>query len=165
MAVNKVTINGSDVLDLTSDTATAADVASGKTFHLASGLQATGTAATPDDYVVETGTSGIWTYRKWNSGVSECWGVLEWTLTAQSAWGSMYYATPESTAQAYPSGLFVAVPSETGTINYRNGDCLTARMNNTGSSTTSGRYYAMRPASFGLNAKAELSMHAIGRWQ
>ena len=25
------------------------------------------------DYVVEQGTSGIWTYRKWNSGVSECW--------------------------------------------------------------------------------------------
>ena len=26
------------------------------------------------DYVVEQGTSGIWTYRKWNSGVVECWG-------------------------------------------------------------------------------------------
>ena len=25
------------------------------------------------DYVVEQGTSGIWTYRKWNSGISECW--------------------------------------------------------------------------------------------
>ena len=27
-----------------------------------------------NDYVVETGTSGIWTYRKWNSGIAECWG-------------------------------------------------------------------------------------------
>lgn len=26
------------------------------------------------DYVTEQGTSGIWTYRKWNSGVAECWG-------------------------------------------------------------------------------------------
>ena len=26
------------------------------------------------DYIVEQGTSGIWTYRKWNSGVAECWG-------------------------------------------------------------------------------------------
>ena len=25
------------------------------------------------DYIVEQGTSGIWSYRKWNSGVSECW--------------------------------------------------------------------------------------------
>lgn len=26
------------------------------------------------DRVIEQGTSGIWTYRKWNSGVAECWG-------------------------------------------------------------------------------------------
>ena len=26
------------------------------------------------DYIVEQGTSGIWTYRKWASGVAECWG-------------------------------------------------------------------------------------------
>lgn len=25
------------------------------------------------DYVVEQGTSDIWTYRKWNSGIAECW--------------------------------------------------------------------------------------------
>lgn len=35
------------------------------------------------DYIVETGTSGIWTYRKWNSGIAECWGY--WT--AQNASG------------------------------------------------------------------------------
>lgn len=28
-----------------------------------------------DDYVVQQGASGIWTYRKWNSGFAECWGV------------------------------------------------------------------------------------------
>ena len=27
------------------------------------------------DYVIEQGTSGIWTYRKWNSGIAECWGM------------------------------------------------------------------------------------------
>lgn len=27
------------------------------------------------DFIVEQGTSGIWTYRKWNSGVCECWGA------------------------------------------------------------------------------------------
>ncbi len=26
------------------------------------------------DYIVEQGTSGIWTYRKWASGIAECWG-------------------------------------------------------------------------------------------
>lgn len=28
------------------------------------------------DYIVEQGTSGIWTYRKWNSGTAECYGTL-----------------------------------------------------------------------------------------
>lgn len=48
MAVNKVVYNdgGTErtLVDLTGDTATAPDVASGKTFHLASGALATGTA-------------------------------------------------------------------------------------------------------------------------
>ena len=40
---NKVVYAGQTLIDLTGDTATAADVAKGKTFHLASGAQATGT--------------------------------------------------------------------------------------------------------------------------
>ena len=34
------------------------------------------------DYVVEQGTVGIWTYRKWFSGFAECWGNLSTTPTA-----------------------------------------------------------------------------------
>lgn len=45
MAVNKVILGTETLLDLTGDTATAEDVAEGKTFHLASGVQATGTAS------------------------------------------------------------------------------------------------------------------------
>lgn len=33
----------------------------------------TNEAIQPVDYVVEQGTSGIWTYRKWASGIAECW--------------------------------------------------------------------------------------------
>lgn len=46
MAVNKVDLNGETLIDLTADTATAEDVSAGKTFHLASGEQALGTAET-----------------------------------------------------------------------------------------------------------------------
>lgn len=41
------------------------------------------------DYVVEQGTSGIWTYRKWNSGVAECWNTEPLSFTGSSASGAL----------------------------------------------------------------------------
>lgn len=38
--------------------------------------------STAVDYIVEQGTSGIWTYRKWNSGKVECWGRSQVTRTS-----------------------------------------------------------------------------------
>ena len=37
------------------------------------------------DYIVEQGTSGIWTYRKWNSGIGEYWG-REQSFTLETGW-------------------------------------------------------------------------------
>ena len=45
MAVNKVIYDGNTLIDLTSDTATADDVVSGKTFHNRAGTVTTGTIA------------------------------------------------------------------------------------------------------------------------
>lgn len=41
------------------------------------------------DYIVEEGTSGIWTYRKWASGIAECWGTASYS-GSWTAWGSLY---------------------------------------------------------------------------
>ncbi len=38
------------------------------------------------DYVVEQGTSGIWTYRKWNSGIAECWSYMTGTTDSSGRW-------------------------------------------------------------------------------
>jgi hypothetical protein len=47
------------------------------------------------DYIVEQGTSGSWTYRKWASGTAECWAVFTKTFIgdnngggASSVWNS-----------------------------------------------------------------------------
>lgn len=67
MAVNKVVLGTETLLDLTGDTATAEDVAEGKTFHLASGVQTVGTASgggsgvIPFGRVDSTSTSTVFT--------------------------------------------------------------------------------------------------------
>lgn len=60
------------------------------------------------DYIVEQGTSGIWTYRKWNSGIAECWGTYSWTVTSWSAWGNLYESN--NSYVNYPTGLFSSKP-------------------------------------------------------
>ena len=57
------------------------------------------------DRVIEQGTSGIWTYRKWESGIAECWGRQDIESTTYAANGG-YKAIPA----ALPSGLFNASP-------------------------------------------------------
>jgi hypothetical protein len=32
------------------------------------------------DFIIERGTSGIWTYEKWASGKAECWGKFSYTV-------------------------------------------------------------------------------------
>jgi hypothetical protein len=43
------------------------------------------------DYPVASGTSGVWTYRKWSSGIAECWGKV--TTIGTSGTSSLGTAT------------------------------------------------------------------------
>ena len=90
MAINKV-VYGSDILiDLTSDTATASDVASGKTFHLADGTQATGTASSPTVAIASvTNSSNTATSLSFTvSGEPKAWAVIN---TGNITLSSGYY--------------------------------------------------------------------------
>lgn len=64
------------------------------------------TPSTLADYVVEQGTDGIWTYRKWNSGIAECWGQTSVASRQYAANGGYYNVT-----ENLPSGLFNASPN------------------------------------------------------
>ena len=61
------------------------------------------------DYIVEQGTSGIWTYRKWNSGIAECWASDITSSDSGSAEGSVYWS--RSNTYNFPSGLFISAPT------------------------------------------------------
>ena len=59
-----------------------------------------------NDFVIELSSSGIWTYRKWNSGIAECWASKNCgNVAITTAWGNLYEGT-ECGHEAYPSGLF-----------------------------------------------------------
>lgn len=60
------------------------------------------------DYVVEQGTSGIWTYRKWNSGIAECWGNYSGSVTLSTV--GVYYHRGLFSSIAYPTSLFNSAP-------------------------------------------------------
>ena len=67
------------------------------------------------DYIVEQGTSGIWTYRKWASGVAECWGKGYFDNPNFTTQVAGWYFT-EVKAFYFPNDLFIEAPVGTGKV-------------------------------------------------
>lgn len=113
--------------------------------------------------IVEQGTSGIWTYRKWSDGTAECWGLLQWTTT-YSAWGNIFYSTG-SPQQNYPSGLFTETPVENVTLLGGGGDgWLGANTTASPTKDKTGSYYRLRATTSQSNT-ATIAIHSIGKWK
>ncbi len=111
------------------------------------------------DYVVEQGTDGIWTYRKWSSGIAECWGEYSVTISHYStALGGYAYYTNIS----FPSDLFISAPIPVYSA-YVNG-YLAIAGTITGSLTKdSCNYYAVSNASGSHPTRWYIT--AKGRWK
>lgn len=62
-----------------------------------------------DDYVIESGVSGIWEYKKWHSGQKECTGrVSNVEYGNGTTWaGGNYHRTEQI---EFPPGLFQNAP-------------------------------------------------------
>ena len=65
------------------------------------------------DYVVAQGTSGIWTYRKWNSGITECWTTSTLNTTG-TFWANVMGGHGFYVNYNFPSGLFSSKPVISG---------------------------------------------------
>lgn len=112
------------------------------------------------DYVVDYGTSGIWTYRKWASGIAECWGELSYTESFTNPYGNCWYKAHGDIA--LPSGLFNAPPEIWSSI-ASNGGIFTSS------------FYSVETAKIGFyigsmsqenNAKSlRVMLRAKGLWQ
>lgn len=68
------------------------------------------------DFVIQQGTSGIWTYRKWKSGIAECWGRKSVSTAIANAWGNLYTSGALSALNVSFPFTFAAVPTITANL-------------------------------------------------
>ena len=119
------------------------------------------------DYIVEQGTSGIWTYRKWNSGIAECWISTATSVIGSTASGALsggYYAQLNSPPFGYLPIKFVTYPSIVGSARLGSGlGFLSASVNVNASGTTVAFLSCWgNQASTSIN---EISLELKGRWK
>lgn len=118
------------------------------------------------DYIVEQGTSGIWTYRKWNSGIAECWGTYGESIAISKTWGSMYYSDSLTPRINYPL-TFTSRPIEN--ITFR-GNSVAGWLYCEGggyslnTTTQTAQYGVCRPTSIGA-ATLTFDYYVVGRWK
>lgn len=99
--------------------------------------------------IVETGTSGIWTYRKWSDGTSECWGNKSSVATT----GQTNFKI------SYPTNLFISTPT------------LTANGTVTGNINSGVRYTGGSNTGCDIWVTGEVTgtvwvqIYAIGKWK
>ena len=117
------------------------------------------------DYIVEQGTSGIWTYRKWHSGISECWGTAS-ESTSFAVWvAPIYYGTTSIGSFAFPSGLFSDVPVIEVSLRASGADIWTGvDSSSVLSASWTGKYYPLRVNS-GPTVTYYARFYAIGKWK
>ncbi len=113
------------------------------------------------DRIVEKGTSGVWTFRKWDSGFAECWGYHTVSgINIDLSWGSMF-ASP---AIVFPSFPFTFVGAPDVHISWESD--FSVIMDGVGKreSTKAGQTYLYRPVAQ-TNINGRFSIYAYGRWK
>ena len=118
------------------------------------------------DMIVEQGTSGIWTYRKYSSGIIECWTTTHWgtpTLTMSAISSSGTYKS-QTLSMPFPTDLFTDVEN---CFNVRfgfmsSGTYLLSVMNSAPSNSVLPVVIVKGGSS---TSACSIYAHAVGRWK
>lgn len=111
------------------------------------------------NYVVEQGTSGKWTYRKWNDGTSECWGSNPATHQTSSTEGGLYFTLLKATL---PAGLFISTPTSIVTAY---GSWIGGALTGSGSTRSSLNIYMWTPTNDANTRALSPQIYCFGRWK
>ena len=113
------------------------------------------------NHIVEEGTDGIWTYRKWLDGTAECRGIFsQENVVVEIPWGVLY----ESAGYLVnlPGDLFVETPQFNITLVGSAGVML--EVYSEGSKTQTPSLCAVRPWTDTITT-LNTSIVAYGRWK
>lgn len=119
-----------------------------------------------NEIVIESGTSGIWTYKKYASGEAECWGRVGVTTGVTSAWGSLFTSGALSGSNVAFPFTFAEEPTVNVTLSGSSvGGFLMVTGTQAGGTTTTqtGHYEICRGSSL-TSGNFVLNYHAKGRW-
>lgn len=126
-------------------------------------------------HIVESGTSGIWSYRKWSDGTAECWGkdysVVDLTLSATTSAGTNCYTNKDAIILTLPDSLFIDTPSATvGIVRVTSWLPFVACMRTLTKDSIELRYFMFTASTseFIRNETGEFEptcLHLIGRWK
>ena len=113
------------------------------------------------DYITAQGTSGVWSYRKWNSGFAECFGYHTISGTnISTAWGSWY----ASGAIVLPSFPFTFVGAPDVHVGWESDFSAIIDGVSKRESTKAGQVYLYRPVAQ-TNVNGRFSIYAYGKWK
>lgn len=115
--------------------------------------------STVSDFVVEYGSSGAWTIRKWNSGACECWRRITGTVTNSGTWNNFKLF---SGSADWPSGFFVENPNVQYQTYIGSGYAFPARG---GLSTTTKFIWNALGTDGDSNIGYIVDVYAFGRWK
>lgn len=111
--------------------------------------------------IIEEGTSGIWTYRKYSDGTAECWGKAGATVNVTTAWGYLYYG---SIAVPNFPFTFSAIPISSMTLHSTSGSAMLGA-NTVGVSTTNvGNIYVYSAGNM-PSLWCTIDVHTVGKWK
>lgn len=125
------------------------------------------------DWVVETGITGMWTWRKWASGIAECWGngTIATAADQWETWGNIYISKSGSSDNnrsywTYPTGLFTATPvAHITPENCSSQAAMGLYYYNYGSSTRTCNIAVVRPNIPAGEQTVTVSITAKGTWK
>lgn len=118
-------------------------------------------------HIVESGTDGIWNYRKWSDGTAECWGRIDYNMgTFNTQSGSLYIADNLCESVNYPSYLFIEAPVEIASAIAGNYAIWLAPWDGAGTKDHTAQYKAIRTSSTSSTSlSGYISLIAKGKWK